>query len=114
VRADPAQRRRARHDLTVVEGSAPAALELLPDPDAVFVGGGGVDVVRACAARSPQRIVVALAALERVGPTAAALVEAGYPVEGTQIAAARLTALPDGSHRLAATNPVVVLAGVRP
>ena len=30
-------------DLTVVQGTAPAALEPLPRPDAVFVGGGASD-----------------------------------------------------------------------
>ena len=41
-------------DVQVVQGRAPGALDGLPDPDAVFVGGGGTDVadiVRACVAR---------------------------------------------------------------
>ena len=49
-------RRNARaHAVTVraVHGEAPAALAGLPDPDAVFVGGGGPAVVDACAARRP-------------------------------------------------------------
>src|SRR5206468_242461 len=41
----------------VVLGAAPAALAALPDPDAVFVGGGGPDVLAACAARGPARLV---------------------------------------------------------
>jgi precorrin-6B C5,15-methyltransferase / cobalt-precorrin-6B C5,C15-methyltransferase len=101
-------------EVSVVSGRAPAALGGLPEPDAVFVGGGGVEVVRAVAALpSPRRVVVALAALDRVAPTRDALVAAGFDVEGTQLAAARLVDLPDGGIRLAATNPVMLVWGFR-
>jgi precorrin-6Y C5,15-methyltransferase (decarboxylating) len=99
-------------DVRLVQGAAPGALAGLPDPDAVFVGGGGVDTVAACARATP-RVVVALAALDRVAPCRAALREAGHTVDGVQLAASRLAELPDGSVRLAATNPVVVLWSVR-
>ncbi|MEU0549827.1 precorrin-6y C5,15-methyltransferase (decarboxylating) subunit CbiE [Micromonospora sp. NPDC005979] len=101
-------------DVRIVVGRAPAALDGLPEPDAVFVGGGGVDVLAAVVARRPERIVLTLAALDRVAPAVALLRAAGYPVEGSQLAAARLADLPGGSIRLAATNPVVVLTGERP
>jgi precorrin-6B C5,15-methyltransferase / cobalt-precorrin-6B C5,C15-methyltransferase len=103
----------SRHDVDVltVHGSAPAALDGLPDPDLVFVGGGGPDVVRACAARGPARIVVTLAAPERIGAVRQAL--QGYRLGGTLVQAARLAPLPDGTDRLAATNPVTVLWGQR-
>lgn len=97
----------------VVCAEAPTALDALPDPDAVFVGGGGPAVVAAAAARQPATVVVALAALERVGPTADALSAVGYRVAGSQLLASRLCTLPDGTHRLAATNPVVVVWGER-
>ena len=100
-------------DLQVVTGSAPPVLADLPEPDAVFVGGGGPPVVEAVVARAPARVVVALAALERVGPTCGALTAAGYVVDGVQLQASRLAALPDGAHRLAATNPVVLVWGER-
>ena len=101
-------------DVQVVEGAAPAALEGLPDPDAVFVGGGGddvVEVVSACLAREPRVVVVALAAVERVAPVQAAL--SAYRVEGVQLQASRLRPL-GGATGLAATNPVFVLWGTRP
>lgn len=98
-------------DVRVVAGEAPAALDGLPAPDAVFVGGGGPDVVAAAAAAGPERIVVALAALDRLAPTRAAL--HGYRVDGVQLAASRLADLPGGSVRLAATNPILLLWGVR-
>ncbi|MGB2567195.1 precorrin-6y C5,15-methyltransferase (decarboxylating) subunit CbiE [Micromonospora citrea] len=106
----------ARHgvQVRVVTGHAPAALRDLPDPDAVFVGGGGTDVLAAVAARRPGRVVLTLAALDRVAPAVHLLRDAGYAVDGSQLSAARLADLPGGSLRLAATNPVVVLTGERP
>jgi precorrin-6Y C5,15-methyltransferase (decarboxylating) len=97
-------------DVRVIEGEAPAALAGLPEPDAVFVGGGGTAVVRAAAQASP-RVVVALAALDRVAPCRVALREAGHQVDGVQLAASRLAELPGGSVRLSATNPVLLLWG---
>lgn len=115
-RPDDAQRVRdnaAAHDVEVrvVEGEAPAALAGLPHPDAVFVGGGGPDVVAAAARTGAARVVVALAALDRLAPTREAL--RGYRVEGVQVAASRLAELPDGTVRLAATNPILLLWGVQ-
>jgi precorrin-6Y C5,15-methyltransferase (decarboxylating) len=110
-----ANARRHGIDVRAVDGEAPGALAGLPDPDAVFVGGGGTGVVEAVAARRPARIVVALAAVERTGPAHAALTAAGYAVEGALVQAARLTPLPGGVHRLGAVNPVLLLwAGQEP
>ncbi|MEU5790332.1 precorrin-6y C5,15-methyltransferase (decarboxylating) subunit CbiE [Micromonospora purpureochromogenes] len=111
----PVRANAARHgvDVRLVTGHAPEALRGLPDPDAVFVGGGGTDVLAAVAERRPDRVVVTLAALDRVAPAVHLLRDAGYAVEGSQLAAARLADLPGGSMRLAATNPVVVLTGER-
>jgi precorrin-6Y C5,15-methyltransferase (decarboxylating) len=97
----------------VVLGEAPAALADLPDPDAVFAGGGGLDTLTAAAARGPARVVAAFAAVERIGPAVTTLTGAGYRVDAAQLQANRLTALPDGTHRLAATNPVTVVWGFR-
>lgn len=100
-------------DLQVVQGAAPAALDGLPAPDAVFVGGGGADVagiVAAAVARGPRVVVVALAALDRVAAVQAAL--APYAVDGVQLSSARLRPLA-GATALAATNPVLLLWGTR-
>ncbi|WP_436971246.1 precorrin-6y C5,15-methyltransferase (decarboxylating) subunit CbiE [Micromonospora chersina] len=112
----PIRANAARHgvDVRVVTGAAPGALAGLPDPDAVFVGGGGPDVLAAVADRRPPRVVVTLAALDRVAPAVHLLRAAGYAVDGCQLAAARLADLPGGSLRLAATNPVVLLTGELP
>lgn len=101
-------------EVAVVHGAAPEILPLLPMPDAVFVGGGGIEVVRAALAYGPRRVVVALAAIERVGEVAALLREdADREVDGVLLQASRLTALPGDAHRFAARNPVFVLWGDR-
>jgi precorrin-6Y C5,15-methyltransferase (decarboxylating) len=100
-------------EVRVVRGTAPAVLAGLPAPDAVFVGGGGPDVVTAAAASGAGRVVVALAALDRVAPTRAALRDAGFAVGGGQLVASRLAELPDGAVRLAGTNPVLLVWGER-
>ena len=122
VEVDPAQierivRNAAAHgvEVNVVTGRAPEALDGLADPDGVFVGGGGAEVttiVEAAAKRGPRVIVVALAALERVGPVSQTLRDAGYETNGVQLSASRLATLPGDLTRLAATNPIVLLWGL--
>jgi precorrin-6B C5,15-methyltransferase / cobalt-precorrin-6B C5,C15-methyltransferase len=92
----------------VVEGEAPGILAGLPDPEAVFVGGGGVVVVGACARRKPDRIVVTLASVDRVAPARDALL--GYEVEVTLLQAWRGADL-GGGLRLAPQNPVFLVTG---
>ena len=116
LRCERVRANATRHavDVRVVPGEAPGALGRLPDPDAVFVGGGGPGVVAAVAARHPARIVVALAAMERAGPAIAALGAAGYAADGALVQAARFAPLPSGVHRLAASNPVFLVWGALP
>jgi precorrin-6Y C5,15-methyltransferase (decarboxylating) len=100
-------------EVRVVEAEFLAAVHGLPQPDAIFVGGGGTKVVRAAASVGAPRMVVSLAAVDRIAPARDALRESGYRVEGVQLSASRLADLPDGSSRLSAVNPVTVLWGVR-
>jgi len=103
-------------DVRVVHGSAPAVLDDLDDPDAVFVGGGGrelPEIVTACAHRARRTVVVAMAALDRVPAVRAALVGAGFDCDGVLLQSSRLAPLPGDVSRLAATNPVFLLWGVR-
>jgi precorrin-6Y C5,15-methyltransferase (decarboxylating) len=106
-----------RHGVAVrvVAAAAPAALADLPDPDAVFVGGGGRDleaILDVACARARRRVVTALAAVDRVAPALARLQAAGLSADGAMVQASRLRAL-GGERRLAAANPVFVLWGVR-
>ncbi|AHI00591.1 bifunctional cobalt-precorrin-7 (C(5))-methyltransferase/cobalt-precorrin-6B (C(15))-methyltransferase [Kutzneria viridogrisea] len=100
-------------DVRIVEAEFLAAITGLPQPDSIFVGGGGTQVVRAATTVGAQRVVVSLAALDRIAPARDALREAGYAVEGVQLSAARISELPDGASRLAAVNPVTLLWGVK-
>jgi len=99
-------------DVRVVAGVGPHVFTDLPDPDAVFVGGGGRAVIAACAARVSRVVVVALARVEEVGGAVTALDGAGLVVGGTVLQASRLVQLA-GGHRLAATNPVFLVWGSR-
>ena len=119
VEADQAQcdriRQNAAHHgvrLRVCQGRAPEALNGLPPADAVFVGGGDRAVLAAAVkTANPGRVVVTLAAVQRVGETSDLLTDLGYRPEGVQLQASRLAPLPTGQLRLAAENPVFVLWG---
>lgn len=104
-------------DVHVVHGSAPTVLSDLDDPDAVFIGGGGRElpaIVTASARRARRAVVVAMASLDRVPAARDALAAAGFDCDGVLLQSSRLAPLPGGVSRLAATNPVFVLWGVRP
>ncbi|MBA2948404.1 precorrin-6y C5,15-methyltransferase (decarboxylating) subunit CbiE [Streptomyces himalayensis] len=104
-------------DVQAVHGAAPTVLSDLPDPDAVFVGGGGRElpaIVTACARRARRAVVVAMAALDRVPAARAALTGAGFVCDGVLLSSSRLVPLPGDVTRLAATNPVFLLWGTHP
>jgi precorrin-6Y C5,15-methyltransferase (decarboxylating) len=109
------RRNAERHRVAVrtVLGSAPEALAGLPDPDAAFVGGGGIGVLGEAATRARRVVVVTLALVERIGPALDQLAGHGLSVTATTLQASRLRAMP-GGHRLAAENPVTVIVGRRP
>jgi precorrin-6Y C5,15-methyltransferase (decarboxylating) len=117
VEADQAQCDRIRRNATrhgvhlqLRQGRAPEALNGLPPADAVFAGGGDRAVLTAAVkTANPGRVVVTLAAVQRVGETSDLLTDLGYRPEGVQLQASRLAPLPSGQLRLAAQNPVFVL-----
>lgn len=91
----------------VVQGEAPEAFEDLDDPDRVFIGGGGIDVLdRVLERLRPNGYVVATyAALDR------ALQAFKRLGELVQVSVARGQELPDAGLRLNAQNPVFVVSG---
>jgi precorrin-6Y C5,15-methyltransferase (decarboxylating) len=93
--------------VTAVHGHVPEACEGLPDPDRVFVGGGGLAALDVALARLRPRgcIVATFAALDRAAEAADRL---GNLV---QVGVSRAKTLPDGGVRLAAENPVFVAWG---
>ncbi len=99
-------------NLTVVEGTAPEALEGLPAPDAVFLGGsrGRLEpIVTAILEKNPKaRICVSAIALETLSAAVAALTAQGLAVEVCQISISRTR--PAGKlHLLTANNPVFLI-----
>jgi precorrin-6Y C5,15-methyltransferase (decarboxylating) len=106
-------RQNAGPAVRLVPGSAPAAFDGLPDPDAAFVGGGGLDALGGVLARRPETVVATYAAVDRAARARRVFADAGYTVEGVQLAASRFADLPGGSFRLDAQNPVFLLAGSR-
>lgn len=94
----------------VVVGAAPGALAGLPDPDRVFVGGGGLDVLDAAwlRLRPGGRLVATFAAIDRAAEAHRRL---GSLV---QVSVDRAATLPDGGVRFAADNPVFVAWGDAP
>ena len=99
-------------EVCVIEDSAPGVFGMLPEPDAIFVGGGGPGVVAACTNTGAERIVVALTELDRFADCREALRCNGYAVEGCQVSVSRF-ADSGGATRLAPTSPVLLLCGTR-
>lgn len=101
-------------NLTLIEGRAPEALDTLPAPDAVFIGGtkGGMQaVVDAVLAKNPSaRICISAIALETLSVAVETLAAHGLDVQVTQISVSRTR--PAGKlHLLMANNPVFLIAG---
>lgn len=98
---------RAGADLHVVRGRAPQVCDGLPDPDRVFVGSGGLDVLDVALARlRPNgRVVATFVDLDRAAGAADRL---GHLA---QVSVGRGKALPDGGWHLAAHDPVFVAWG---
>lgn len=98
-------------DIETVEGTAPAVLSGLPDPDRAFVGGGGLDVLDEVWRRTREGGVV-VATFASIGRAAAAARLLG---EIVQISVGRGVPIGAGGEvRLAAENPVFVCSGTKP
>ncbi|MEM7338802.1 MAG: precorrin-6y C5,15-methyltransferase (decarboxylating) subunit CbiE [Actinomycetota bacterium] len=114
--ADDCERIRAntsRVAVSVIEGAAPAAFDDLPDPDRVFVGGGGIDVLEAAYRRLRPSGVIA-ATFATLGSATAAADHLGSAGEMVQMSVNRAVPIgPDGQLRLEAENPVFLVWGQR-
>jgi precorrin-6B C5,15-methyltransferase / cobalt-precorrin-6B C5,C15-methyltransferase len=104
-------------NIRLVEGEAPGALDGLPAPDAVFVGGSGghlTPILSTCSRRLRPggRLVANLATLEGLHEATTCLASVGLPYDVTHISISRGTPMPGAARktRLAALNPVFVLA----
>lgn len=102
--------RRAGVEVQTVSGRALDVLADLPEPDIAVVRSGG-EVLRACLARRPERIVALPASLPEVEDVRRAFAEGGYRVDGVLLHASPLFA--EEGSRLGASRPVFVLWGDR-
>lgn len=101
--------------LEVVQGRAPAALKGLPQPQRVFIGGGGdglAGIIAASAhALAPDGVMVAaVVLLGGLHAARQAMAQAGLGVDVTQVAVSRGAPLA-GDLRLEALNPVWLVRG---
>ena len=102
--------------VNITIGAAPESLRELPDPDSVFIGGGGTAMPQIMAVvfdrlRPGGRVVANFAAMERANAAYRAMQQASMSPQFTMVAASRGRELPDGTLRLEAMNPVFIVWG---
>ena len=101
-------------NLRLVEGTAPAAMENLPAPDAVFIGGSGGkirEILNTIHERNAQaRICISAIALESLESAIQALRDLNYEVEVSQISVSRSKNV-GGLTMMLAQNPVYLIVG---
>lgn len=103
------------YNMEIVAGEAPGALEALPPPDRVFVGGSGgsmEEILRAALQKNPAaRVVVTAVTLETLAETARCFEILN--LKDTEIAelAVSKARLAGSYHLMQANNPVYILSG---
>jgi precorrin-6Y C5,15-methyltransferase (decarboxylating) len=102
-------------NLEVVQARAPECLAALPDPQRVFVGGGGRhlgDLLKAAMARLAPggKVVLSAALLETLEAARQILTGAGWPLEVVHLQVSRSRPLGEGAY-LKALNPVWIISG---
>ncbi len=102
-------------NLTVCHGSLPGAMENLPDPDRVFVGGGGKNITQiiqwAGSRLSINGVMVINTVLVQTMHLAVeSLKEMGFKTQFVQLQVAVSSPMPFG-ERLEALNPVWIITG---
>jgi precorrin-6B C5,15-methyltransferase / cobalt-precorrin-6B C5,C15-methyltransferase len=111
------RRRFGIRNLTVVQTVLPEGLDALPDPDRIFIGGGGKDldrIIRAAAIRLSRDgvIVVNTVLISNTDRALIALRELDFDTEMVQIQVNTAKPMPWGD-RLQAQNPVWIITGYR-
>jgi precorrin-6Y C5,15-methyltransferase (decarboxylating) len=101
--------------MEVIHGLLPAAIEGLPRPDKVFIGGGGKDlpvlIQKACFRLNPAgTIVVNTALISSMTAAIDAIEGLGLDTDMVQVQINRGRKMPWG-QRLEAENPVWIISG---
>ena len=106
----------AAYNLTLVQGRAPQALEELPAPHGVFIGGSDgelLPILQAAVEKNPAvRVCITAIAVETLGTAAAALAQLGMAPKITQITVARSRGA-GGLNLMMGQNPVWIITGRR-
>lgn len=105
-------------EVEAIAGTAPAALRELPDPDRIFIGGGGQDLAAILTHSQSRlkpggRIVVAVATLESFQIALAGLHGQAWDYEVRQWQVARSHPVAH-LHRMAPLNPVTLITLTAP
>ena len=106
-----------RDNLVVVHGQAPADLTGLPDPDRIFIGGGGAGlagIVAACLGRLKPggAIVVSAVTVDSLYESLAAFKQAGLAPEADQIQISRTKTIA-GRPMFKPDNQVWLIRGIK-
>ncbi len=104
--------------VSVQELTLPQGMAALPEPDRVFMGGGGKDfeavLESACGRlRAGGRIVVNLVVIETAAKCMRMLQELGFIIELVQIQVGKGAQMPMGT-RISGTNPVFIISADKP
>lgn len=104
------------YNLELAEGRAPKALEELPAPDGVFIGGSDGElfpILQAAVEKNPAvRVCLTAIAVETLGAAVAALTQLGMEPKITQITVARSRPA-GGLNLMLGQNPVWIITGHR-
>ncbi|MGE7913733.1 precorrin-6y C5,15-methyltransferase (decarboxylating) subunit CbiE [Lysinibacillus xylanilyticus] len=106
-----------RVDITAIHSKAPAGLENFPDPDAIFIGGTGgemVELLQLCCTRlKPNgRIVLNAATIENLYKAVEAFKACGFTVDILQAQLARSKPILDMT-RFVPLNPIYIISAYR-
>ena len=111
------RRRFGAYQMEVIQAIVPDGLEHLPQPDRIFIGGGGKNletIIRAAAAymKVPGIMVINTVLLQNMQTALDTLQKNGFITEIIQVQISAGKAMPWG-QRLAAQNPVWIVTGIR-
>ena len=103
------------NNLSVVQGNTLDVMADLPDPDRIFIGGGGQDLLKIIAQAGTRLgpsgvMVVNTVLIQHTTPVLALLRQMGFTAELVQIQVSKSKPMPVG-ERLEALNPVWIISG---
>ncbi len=103
-------------DMEIIHGSAPGALNGLPSPDRVFIGGSGGRlkeiVENVCTRMTSGVIIINAVTLDTLNESFSSLEDNGCMTDVTEVSISRSKIIGDRKH-MNALNPVFIVRGVR-